>query len=103
MLPRILLRVVGWAKAHQFYSLEVEERGVLLWAFMRTWEDTLRRVAVAVTNRFAVDATHGLLVLGSVIAAVGGSASLVAVSGGSHVLADTYGEYLGSGYSHKLV
>ena len=41
--------------------------------------------------------------LGSVVAAVGGSASLVALSGGSHVLADTYGEYLGSGYSHKLV
>ena len=39
----------------------------------------------------------------SVVAAVGGSASLVAVSGGSHVLAGTYGEYLGSGYSHKLV
>ena len=41
--------------------------------------------------------------LGSVVSAVGGSASLVAVSGGSHVLGDTYREYLGSGYSHKLV
>ena len=37
------------------------------------------------------------------MAAVGGSASLVAVSGVSHVLADIYGEYLGSGYSRKLV
>ena len=37
------------------------------------------------------------------MSAVGGSASLVAVSGGSHVLADTYGEYLRSGYTHKLV
>ena len=36
-------------------------------------------------------------------AAVGGFASLVAVSGGLHVLANTYGDYLGSGYSHKLV
>ena len=36
------------------------------------------------------------------MAAVGGSGSLVAVSGGSHVLADTYGEYLGIGYNHKL-
>ena len=71
---------------------------------MRTWEkDTFRRVAVAVTGRFAVDATHELSVLGSVVAAVVGSASLVAVSGGSHVLTDTYGEYLGSGYSQKLV
>ena len=56
-----------------------------------------------VADRFAVDATHEVAVLGSVVAAVGGSASLVAVSGGSHVLADTYREHLGSGYSHKLV
>ena len=75
-----------------------------MWAFMRTWEKrTFRRVAVTVTDRFAVDATHELSVLASVVAAMGGSASLVAVSGGSHVLAGTYDEYLGSGYSHKLV
>ena len=71
---------------------------------MRTWEkDTFRRVAVAVTDRFAVDATHELSVLGSVVAAMGGSASLVAVSGGSHVLADTYVKYLGCGYGQKLL
>ena len=89
MLPRILSRAVGWAKTHLFYSIELEERGVALWIFMRTWEkDTFRRVAVAVTDRFAVDATHGLSMLGSVVAAVGSSASLVAVSGGSYVLPD---------------
>ena len=61
-----------------------------LWAFIRIWEkDTFRRVAVAVTDRFAIDGTHELSVLGSVVAAVGGSASLVAVAGASHVLADT--------------
>ena len=104
MLPRILLQVVGWAEAHHSYSLEFEERGASLRAFMRTWEkDTFRRVAVAVTDRFAVDATHELSVLGSLVDAVGVSASLVAFSDGWHVLADTYGEYLGSGYSHKLV
>ena len=104
MLPRILSRVVGWSKAHHFYSLEFEERGESLWAFVRTWEKgTFRRVAVSVADRFAVDATHELSVLGSVVFAVGGSASVFAVSGGSHVLADTYREYLGSGYSHKLV
>ena len=78
-----------------------------LWAFMRTWEKgTFSQVAVAVTDCFAVvDATHELSisVLESLVAAMGCSASLVAVSGGSFVLADTYGEYLGSGYSHKLV
>ena len=104
MLLRIESRVVGWAKAHHSYSLEFEERGESLWAFMRTREkDTFRRVTVAVTDRFVVDATHELSVPGSVVAAVCGSASLVAVSGGSHVLADTYSDYLGSGYSHKLV
>ena len=83
MLPRVLSRMVGWAKAHHFYSLDFGERSVSLWAFIRWWEkDTFHRVAVAVTDRFAIDATHELLVPGSVVAAVGGSASLVAVSGG---------------------
>ena len=96
-------RVVGLAKAHLFYGLEFEERGESLWAFMRTWKKgTFRRVAVNVVDRFTVDATHDVAVLGSVVAAVGSSASLVAIFGGSHVLADTYREYLGSGYSHKL-
>ena len=104
MLPRILLHVVCWAKAYHFYSFENKQRGVALWAFMRTWEKgTFRRIAVAVTNRFDVDATHELSVLESVVAGVGGTTSLVAVSGGSHVLADSYGESLGSGYSQKLV
>ena len=99
-----LSRVVGWAKAHHFYGLEVEERGESLCAFVRTWEKgSFRRVAVDVVDRFTVDATHDSKVLGSVVAAVGSSASLFAISGGSHVLADTYREYLGSGYSHKLV
>ena len=71
---------------------------------MRTWEKhTFRRVAAAVTNRFSSDATHKLSVLGSVVADVGASASFVASSGGSHVLAETYGEDFGSGYSHTLV
>ena len=104
MLPRILSRVVGWAEAHQFYGLEFEERGDSLWVFMRTWEKgTFRRVAVDVLDRVTVDATQDVAVLGSVVAAVGISASLVAISGGSNALADTYKEYLGSGYSHKLV
>ena len=59
--------------------------------------------AVDVVDRFTVDATHEVAVLGSVVAAVGSSASLVAISGGSHVVVDTHKEYLGSGYSHKLV
>ena len=73
MLPRILSRVVGWAKAHHFYGLEFEERGESLWAFMKMWEKgTFRWVAGDVVDRFAVDATHDVAVLGSVVAAVGG-------------------------------
>ena len=81
MLPRTLSRLVDRAEAHHLYSFEFEERGVTLWAFMRTWEkDIFRRVAEAVTDHFSSDATHDLSVLGSVVAAVVGSASLVAVS-----------------------
>ena len=98
MLPRILSRVISWANAHHLYNLDVDERGVALWE-----KDTFHRVAVAVTDRFSIDATHHFSVTWSVVAAVGGSASFVAASGGSHVLTDTYGEYLGSGYSHELV
>ena len=104
MLPQNLSHVVSWAEAHQLYSLEIEERGVSLSASIRTWEkDTFRRVAVAVTDRFLSDATHSLSVLGSILAAVGGSASPPTVSGDLPVLEDTYGEYMGSRYTHKLV
>ena len=104
MLPRNLSRLVGWAKAHHSYSPEIEEGGMALWAFVRTWvKDTSCRVVVAITDRLSSDATHDLSVLGSRVAALGGSAPLVAVSGGSHILADTYGEYLGSVYSQKLI
>ena len=75
-----------------------------LWTFIRTWErDTFHRVAVTVSDRSFSNATHKLSVLGSTVFALGGSASLVAVSGASHVLADTYGDYLGSGYDRNLV
>ena len=58
MLPPILSRVVRWTKAHHFYGIEFEERDESLRVFMRTWEKgTFRRVVVAVTDRFAVDAT----------------------------------------------
>ena len=104
ILPRILSRVLGWAKAHHLDRVEFEVHSMTLWAFVRTWEkDTFRRVTVAVSDRFLSDATHEMSVLGSVVAAVCSSASLVAVSCESHVLADTYGEYLGSGYNHMLV
>ena len=74
--------------------------------FMRTWEEeTFRLVAmvVAVSDRFSSDSTHELSVHGSVVAAMGSSASFVAVSGESYVLANIYGDYLDSGYDRKLI
>ena len=105
MLTRILSRVLVWAKAHHFFnSLKFEERGVTLWAFIGTWEkDTFRLVAVTISDRFSSDVTHKLSVLGSIVAAVGVSVSLVALPCGSHMLFDTYGDYLGNGYDRKLV
>ena len=104
MLPQILSSVVGYANAHHLYSLEFEERGVTFWTFARTWEkDTVPRVTVTLSDSFSIAATQQLSVIGSIVAAVGVLASLVAVSGGSHVLVDTYIDYLGKGYDRKLV
>ena len=90
MLPRILPCVVGWAKAHHLNNLDFEEPGVTLWSFKRTWEKhTLRWFAVTVSDSFSSNATHKLSLLVSFMAAVGGLASLVALFGGLHVLADT--------------
>ena len=56
--------------------------------------DTFRRVAVSVLNRFSLDATWELVVLGSFIAAIGNTSS---------VLAEAYLENLGNGYRKKFV
>ena len=71
---------------------------------MRTWEkDTFRRAAVTVSGFFSSVATREFSVLGSVVAAMGSSASLVAVSGRSHVLFDICGDCLGSGQDRKPI
>ena len=92
------------AQANYLYSLEFDKRGVTVRTFMRIWEkDSFHRVAVAVSDRLSSDATLKLSVLGSVVAALGSLASLAVVSGGSHVLAGIYDDYLGSGYDCKQV
>ena len=58
---------------------------------------------LSTVSQLMLHTTHDVAVLRSVVAAVGSSASLVAISGGSLVVADTYREYMGSGYTHKLV
>ena len=86
------------------FSLEFQERGLVMWAFLRTWYgDSFRRAVIGVVDRFEKDATRELSVVGSLFAAVGSSASAFAISGRSHALAETYAEYLGSGYTERFV
>ena len=98
MFPRILARVVEWVKAHKQFGLEFEDRGSRTWVFVRTWRrDSFYRVAVGVIDRYHGDASSELVILGQVLCAIGTGASLVAFSGGSHTLVESYREYLGSG------
>ena len=91
-------------KAHHLYSLEFQEQGLAIWAFLRAWDrDSFRRVAIGVLDRLESDAARELSAVGSMVAAVGSSASANAVSAGFHVLAETYAEYLASGHKKRLV
>ena len=104
MLPQFLSPVVGWETAHHFYSLGFEQRGVALWAFMRTWEKTpsvgllwpLQTVLPLMPNT-SCQCSGQLWPLWVV------RHPLLLFCRGSYVLADTYSEYLGSRYSHKWV
>ena len=49
------------------------------------------------TDRYHGDAGSEVVILGQVLCAIGGRASLVSVSGGSHTLVESYRECLGSG------
>ncbi len=98
MFPRILVRVVEWVTTHKQFGLEFEDRGSRTWVFVRTWRrDSFYRVAVGVIGRYHGDASSELVILGQVLCAIGSGASLVAISGGSHTLVESYKEYLGSG------
>ena len=54
-------------------------------------------------HRFSSGATQELSVLGSVVAALGGLATLVAVFCCLHVPVDIHGDYLDSGYHRKPI
>ena len=98
MFSRILVRVVKWVRAHKQFGLEFEDRGSHTWVFVRMWRrDSFYRVALGVIDRYHGDASSELVILGQVLCAIGSGASLVAISGGSHSLVESYNEYLGSG------
>ena len=104
MLPRILDRVPEWVKALKQCGLEFEERVSHTWVFLRTWrKDSLYRVTVGVIDRYYGNASSELVILGKVLCAIGGGASLVSISGVSHSLVECYKEYLGSGYVRGLL
>ena len=104
MFPRILACVFRWVKSHGRCSIEFEERGSEIWVMVRTWErSTLRRVCVAVLDRFSANTTLEATVLGKLLDAAGPDAAVVSLHGGPHVLAEAFANYLGSGYQTKLV
>ena len=104
MFPRILDRVVEWVKAHKHFGLEFEERGSYTWVFLRTWRsESLYRVAVGVMDRYHVDPSSELVILGQVLCAIGSASSVVSISGGSKTLFESYKEYLGSGNMRGLL
>ena len=104
MYPRILARVFGWAKAHGKCNIEFEERSSEILVMMRTREkSTIRRVCVAVLNRFNANTTLEATSLVKILDAAGPDTSVVSLHGGPHVLAEVFASYLGSGYHAKLV
>ena len=95
---------MGWAKAYHFYSLQSEDRGLAVSAFIRSCDGgNLRCVAVTASDRSESDATRELSLIGSVTAAVCDSASAVSICGGSHILAGSYVENVGSGFKQKVL
>ena len=72
--------------------------------FLRTWDaDTFRRVCVATLDRYSNDPQQENSVLVWVVDALGPGVSVASISGGSTVLVEAFCEYLGNGYSQKLI
>ena len=75
MLPRILARVVDWARAHRQFSVEFSTHGSATWVYIRTWKaGELVRVAVAIIDRYYGDANSELAILRKILSAVGSGA-----------------------------
>ena len=93
-----------WRKVHQLHNPEFVELSLATCTILRTFPgDIFHRVAIGVLDKFDTDPTRELSVVASVVAAVCNSASAFAISVGSHIFAETYVEYLGSGYKKRLV
>ena len=97
------IKDLQWVNAHKQFGLEFEERGSLVWVFLRKRRrNKSYSVAVGVIGRSYGNASGKLVILGQVICAIGNGASVVSVSGGSHTLIECYTDYLGSWYTRGL-
>ena len=103
MFPRVLSRCFNWAKSHGSCSVEFEEEGDKVRAFLRTWEvDTFKRVCVATLDHYSGDSQQEVTTMGRVVDALGPDVLVATISGGSTVLVEAFCEYLGSGHRQKL-
>ena len=84
----------GRAKAHCLYSHEFEAWGPAVWYFVWTWDkDSLRCVEFASLDFFSSKSTGKLSVLGLRKPVIGDCFSVIAFSGGSLELVESYASY----------
>ena len=103
MVPRVLPHVVGWIKMCGQVSVKFEEGSEAILVYVRTWDrDTLRRVRGTVLSRYSGETGRDAFVPGQHLSVLGPSVSLVSLVGGSHVLHDTYVEFVGNRYREML-
>ena len=104
MYLRILSRCINWARSHVSCGVEFEEEGDKVRVFLRTWDvDTFRGVCVATLDRYSSNRHQEMTAMGWVVDALGPDVSVASISGGSTVLVEAFGEYLGNGYRQKLI
>ena len=83
MYPRILKKAFTWAQLHGYCGVEFVEGGEHTWVFLRCWDSSqVRRVCVAILDRFSGDVSEEVVALGRIIDAIGPDVRVVSVQGG---------------------
>ena len=81
-----------------------EEEGDKVRVFLRTWDvDTFRRVCAATLDPYSSHPHQEVTALGRVVDTLGSDVAVASIIGGSTVLVEAFGEYLGIGYRQKLI
>ena len=100
----ILFRGFSWAKLHEGCGIEFDETGEEVWVFLRTWEkQVFQTVCWATLDLNGDDSHHGVTGLGRTLDTFGLDVSVVALTGGSNVLAEAFSSFLGNGHRQKLI